>query len=61
MHEAKISKICNFWTFWPVIQVNFTALFTSMNQSILRVFIFVIYLAHTYQVSLIKTLTLGHR
>ncbi len=21
MHEAKNSKICNFWTFWPVIQL----------------------------------------
>ena len=20
MYEAKNSKICNFWTFWPVIQ-----------------------------------------
>ncbi len=21
MYEAKNSKICNFWTFWPVIQL----------------------------------------
>ncbi len=41
-YDAKIAKICNFWTFWPVIQLinhlfkcyfkNVTALFTSMEH-----------------------------
>ena len=39
-YEAKIAKICNFWTFRPVIQLNnVTALFTSMEHWAKKLFV----------------------
>ncbi len=37
-YDAKIAKICNLWTFWPVIQ-SITTLFTSMEHWKKRVFV----------------------
>ncbi len=54
MYEAENSKICNFWTFWPVIQV--VNHFFKIRQKAFRPKCpEVLYLPHALHVSLINT------
>ncbi len=40
MYEAKNSKICNFWTFWPVIQLIPDGIITELSIKISRSAVF---------------------
>ncbi len=50
-YEAKIAKICNFWTFQPVIQL-INNLLAKLQARMSRSCQFLIFLPHKYQVSL---------
>ncbi len=51
-YEAKIAKIGNFWTFWPVIQLIKDGLLAELQTKTSRRCIFSLFLAQKYQVSL---------
>ncbi len=63
-YDAKIAKICNLWTFWPVIQLIKDGLLIELQARTSESSKFLLLLHHNYQVSLIVmdkvNVTLAH-